>query len=240
MRPQIGLTVNEISRNGNPGIFLGRDYIEAVYAAGGQSVVMPSTSDQAIIREWADRIDGLLLTGGEDIAPALYGEEPRQGMGDVSPLRDHFESRLLVYMIELNKPVVAICRGIQVLNAVMGGTLFQDLPREWPSSLQHDQKAPRDHLAHAVKISKGTKLSHIVGSEDLQTNTFHHQAVKQIAPGLAPSAHSRDGLIEAVEDPLRSFVIGVQWHPENLWRSSERHFRLFTAFIEAAKAELRA
>ena len=236
MRPLIGLTVNEMSRNGNPGIFLGKDYTDGVLAAGGLPVVLPFSTNQNEIRDWADRLDGLLLTGGEDIAPALYGEEPRQGLGEISPVRDYFEAKLLVYMIEQNKPVFAICRGIQVLNAVMGGTLFQDLPREWPSSLQHSQKAPRDHSAHVVKISKGTKLNQIVGPDDLQTNTFHHQAVKQIAPGLAPSAHSRDGLIEAIEDPLRTFVIGVQWHPENLWQLSDRHFKLFTAFVEAAKS----
>ncbi len=235
MRPLIGLTVYETMKSGLSGVYLGKDYTDAVYEAGGHPVALPFTKDLKLIQEWADRLDGLILTGGEDIAPSLYGEEPRQGLGDVSPLRDHFEARLLVCMIDKNKPVFAICRGIQVLNAVMGGTLFQDLTREWPSSLQHSQNAPRDHSAHVVKIGKGTKLQQIVGADDLPTNTFHHQAVKQIAPGFAPSAHSRDGLIEAVEDPLRAFVIGVQWHPENLWRSSERHFRLFATFVDTAK-----
>lgn len=235
MRPLIGLTVYETLRNNHTGIYLGKDYSDAVYAAGGQAVALPFVSDISVIREWAERLDGLLLTGGEDISPFFYGEEPRRGLGEISPIRDLFESRLLVYMIEMYKPVFAVCRGIQVLNAVMGGSLYQDLATEWSGTLQHDQRAPRDHTAHVVKISKGTRLYQIIGGEDLPVNTFHHQAVKQIAPGFAPSAHSRDGLIEALEDPIQPFVIGVQWHPENLWRTSERHFRLFTAFVEAAK-----
>ena len=240
MRPLIGVTVYHYLRNNLPGLFVGQDYTEGIYEAGGLPMALPLTASQEAVDDMAAQLDGLLLTGGEDIAPQMFGEEPRLGLGEVSPVRDRMEQLLLERMLQLDKPVFAICRGLQVLNAAMGGTLYQDLLREWDSDMQHAQNAPRNHLAHIVDIVPGTLLQRVCGERELATNTFHHQAARDVAPGYVVSARSRDGLIEALEDPARAFVLAVQWHPENLWRENPAHRRLFTAFVDAARVRQQA
>ncbi|MCI0183717.1 MAG: gamma-glutamyl-gamma-aminobutyrate hydrolase family protein [Acidibacillus sp.] len=236
MRPLIGLTVNEYVKNGIPGEFVGQDYTDGVYAAGGLPLVLPLTADKEAIVELANRLDGLILTGGSDIAPQLFHEEPRLGLGEISPLRDAMEAMLIVQMVALDKPILAICRGIQIVNAVMGGTLYQDLLREWSGRLQHAQKAPRDHVAHSVSLVEGSRLHALMGAPEVMVNTFHHQAVSALAPGFVISGRSHDGLVEAIEHPGYRFIVGVQWHPENLWRKYPEHARLFTGVVEASRA----
>lgn len=235
MRPRIGVTGNrEDNGSGKTGLYIGEGYTDGVYEAGGLPFALPFTDCEEVIDAIAKELDGLLLSGGGDLAPHYFGEEPHLGLGEISPQRDTMETMLFARMLELQKPVLGICRGVQVMNAVLGGTLYQDLPREWKGNLQHAQKAPRGHMAHAVDIQPGTLLHAIYGQSVVQVNTFHHQAVRQLAPGCVASAHSRDGLIEAIERLGAAFVLGVQWHPENLWRNSEAHRRLFTAFVQAA------
>ncbi len=236
MRPLIGVTVNDDIRNGMSGEFVGKDYTDGVYTAGGLPLVLPLTDDKETIVELAMHLDGLILTGGPDIDPQLFHEEPRLGLGEVTPLRDAMEAMLIVRMAALDKPILAICRGIQILNAVMGGTLYQDLLREWSGRLQHTQKAPRDHTAHHVTIVEGTRLHALMGAVEVPVNTFHHQAVSALAPGFIISGRSHDGLVEAIEHPGYHFMVGVQWHPENLWRKYEEHARLFTGVVDAARA----
>ncbi|PWI56648.1 gamma-glutamyl-gamma-aminobutyrate hydrolase family protein [Sulfoacidibacillus thermotolerans] len=236
MRPLIGVTVNEDVRNGIQGAFVSQDYTDGVYAAGGLPMLLPLTDDREVVTALAMRLDGLILTGGPDISPQLFHEEPRLGLGEVTPLRDEMEAMLILQMAALDKPILAICRGIQILNAVMGGTLYQDLLREWSGRLQHSQKAPRTHTAHSVALVEGTRVRALMGVPEVQVNTFHHQAVSALAPGFVISGRSRDGLVEAIEHPTYRFMIGVQWHPENLWRKHKEHAQLFAGVVEAARA----
>lgn len=241
MRPLIGISANEEGASkGRQGLYIGADYTDGIYDAGGLAWVLPFTTQPEMIADIADRLDGLLLTGGVDVDPRYFGEEPRIGLGEISPVRDEMESLLLRAVLDRNKPVLGICRGIQVMNAVLGGTLYQDLPREWSAKLQHAQQAPRQHMAHVVAVVPNTRLADIYGEQQVPVNTFHHQAVHHLAPGFVACAHSRDGLIEAMERPGADFVLGVQWHPENLWRIHSGHRRLFGAFIEAARARSQA
>lgn len=235
MRPRIGITADFATKpNGAVVAQVGTDYTDAIRQAGGQPLVIPFGASADELEELAADLDGLLLTGGPDVAPRHYGEEPRVGLGSVAPERDYLELTLLNAALHLDKPVLGVCRGVQVMNAAFGGTLYQDLPREWPGDLQHAQNAPRDHVAHQVQVVPGTLLATILGSETVYVNTFHHQAVNRLAARCIVNARSGDGLIEGLEHPDYRFVLGVQWHPENLFRKEESALRLFAAFVESA------
>jgi putative glutamine amidotransferase len=214
------------------------DYRQAVLHVGGEvQIVDPSMAAGEVI----DGIDGLLLTGGEDLAPARYGEAPHPSVVDVDPARDEFEIALVGEARRRNLPIFAICRGIQVLNVACGGTLVQDIPSEVPGALEHRWTVPPHKpydLAHEVWIDKDTLLARLLrerlsDSDACEANSRHHQAVKKVAAGFRVSATAPDGVIEAIEDPSARFCLGVQWHPENFWRTGE--FRpLFEGFLEAS------
>lgn len=236
MRPKIGITPNGWGKaRGANGAELGADYAEAVAGVGGLPFILPLTNDPELVRELAEGLDGLLLSGGPDVDPGRYGEEPRPGLGEVAPLRDALEFMLLDRMLAADKPVFGICRGVQVMNAFFGGTLYQDLERERDGVLQHSQSAPRDHLAHRVELVSGTRLARIVGAGEIPVNTFHHQAVNQLAPGCVANAFARDGVLEGLEHPGYRFALGVQWHPENFWRNEPSSRSLFSALVQAAQ-----
>jgi putative glutamine amidotransferase len=214
------------------------DYRQAVLHVGGEvRVVDPSME----VGEVIGSIDGLLLTGGEDVAPARYGEEPHPSVVDVDTARDEFEIALIGEARRRSLPIFAICRGIQMLNVACGGTLVQDIPSEVAGALEHSWTVPPHKpydLAHEVWVDKDTLLARLIrerlsDTDACEANSRHHQAVKQIAPGFRVSATAPDGVIEAIEDPAANFCLGVQWHPENFWRTGE--FRpLFEGFLEAA------
>ena len=235
MRPVIGISGNQsVDASGRSGLFLGVDYYEAIHAVGGIPLVLTFGGEPDALADLAGRIDGLLLSGGDDVNPQVFGEEPRLGLGSVTPARDALEVELFHRMRELGKPIFGICRGLQLMNAAMGGTLYQDLGREWPGNMQHAQKGPRQHTGHGVQVRPDTRLRAILETDRVLVNTFHHQAVHSLAPGLIATAHSQDGLVEALELPGDEFVLGVQWHPENLWRTMPEHRSLFAAFVRAA------
>jgi putative glutamine amidotransferase len=214
------------------------DYRQAVLHVGGEiRVVDLSMAPAEVFAE----IDGLLLTGGEDVAPARYGEAPHPSVIDVDPHRDDFEIALVEQARQRNVPILAICRGIQVLNVACGGTLVQDIPTQVAGALDHKLTVPPHasyDLAHEVWLDKDTLLARLMrerlsDADSCEANSRHHQAVKQVAPGFQVSATAPDGVIEAIEDPTARFCLGVQWHPENFWRTGE--FRpLFEGFLEAA------
>ena len=181
--------------------------------------------------------DGLLFTGGQDVSPALYGEAPKPTCGEVCPARDRMEQTLLHLALERDLPVLGICRGIQFLNAVLGGTLYQDLPTEHPSQTQHHMTQPYDRAVHTVTLQPGTPLAELLGEEHIGVNSYHHQAVKTLAPCLTEMAWSEDGLIEAVCLPEKRFVWAVQWHPEFSFRVDEHSRKIFGAFVAAAKGK---
>jgi putative glutamine amidotransferase len=214
------------------------DYRQAVLHVGGEvRVVDPSMTVDDVFGS----IDGLLLTGGEDVSPARYGEQAHPSVVDVDPVRDDFEIALITEGRRRNLPILAICRGIQILNVACGGTLVQDIPTEVAGAIDHSWTVPPHRpydLAHEVWLDKDTLLARLMrerlsDTDACEANSRHHQAVKQIAEGFRVSATAPDGVIEAIEDPAARFCLGVQWHPENFWRTGE--FRpLFEGFLEAA------
>jgi putative glutamine amidotransferase len=214
------------------------DYKHAVqHTASDMRVVSPGMS----IEEALDGADGLLLTGGDDVAPTRYGEERHPATTEVPPERDEFELALVALARKKGLPIFAICRGIQVLNVACGGTLIQDIPTQLTGALEHRFKVPPHQpfdLAHEVWLEKDSLLAKLMrerltGGDSLEVNSRHHQAVKDVAKGFRSVATAPDGVIEAIEDPSVPFCLGVQWHPENFWRTGE--FRaLFEGFAAAA------
>jgi putative glutamine amidotransferase len=220
----IGITVG---MNGEGRYVLSRDYPEAVAAAGGKPVLLPLEARDL------GGMDGLLLSGGGDIAPDLYGEDPRAELRGVDRKRDEYELSLTREVLRSRIPVLAICRGIQVLAVAAQGRLIQDLSQM--GDINHWQTAPRPQPHHWVEVLTGTRLRDILGVDRLFVNSFHHQAVAQVPPGFRIAARSSDGVIEAIESQGENFVLGVQWHPECMWRSDPLALRIFQAFVEACR-----
>lgn len=217
------------------------DYMESVRRAGGEPIEV-ATGGEAPEHILA-RVGGVMLTGGGDVDPMLYGEPPHATFQAAEADRDAFEIALARAAIAADIPFLAICRGMQLLNVAMGGTLIQDIPSQVPGALEHSVPEPRAHVAHEVWVSKDSKLSalladHMEDGETCHVNSRHHQSVAKVAPGFEVTATSPDGVIEAMEKPGTAFCIGVQWHPENFWRTGE--FRsLFEGFVQAANARKR-
>jgi len=210
------------------------DYVESVTRAGGEPVVLQNTDDPDGV---VAQVDGLLLTGGLDVDPALYGEAAHETT-DIARERDRFEIPLSRAAIAADLPVFAICRGVQVLNVAAGGSLVQDIPSAITTDLNHSIDVPKDHLAHPVRVTPGTTLASALGPgtplDACDVNSRHHQSVGRIAPSFVVSAVSADGVVEAIERPGATFCVGVQWHPENFWRTGEFD-GLFAAFVAAAR-----
>ena len=215
-------------------------YLEAVAGAGGLPVILPLTLGDEDLREVYARLDGVLLPGGGDIEPALFQAVPHPKTNGIDPDRDRVEIDLARRAAADQKPLFGICRGIQVFNVALGGTLYQDIPDELGTGLAHmcsSSKFPANHHAHGVKVEEETLLARVLGQPLVQVNSRHHQSVKDVAPGLAIAARAPDGVIEAIELPDHPFALGVQWHPENLQAQPEMK-ALFVKFVEeAAKRE---
>ena len=233
-RPLIGVTAGPSA--GNKELFAIRDdYVRAVESAGGVPVVL-APGPAAHAPDLAARLDGLLLTGGSDLDPRHYGETPHDTVYGVSPDRDSFELAMTREALERDLPLLAICRGHQVLNVAMGGTLVQDIPSQVGERVNHDPKTERWELAHDVKILPGTRLREILGRDEVAVNSFHHQSIRTPGAGLVVSAHAvGDDVIEAVELPGRRFVLGVQWHPEAFWDQPLTFQPLFCALVGASR-----
>lgn len=210
-------------------------YMQGIEAAGGIPVMLPMTADDAALSQLVTLVDGILLTGGHDVSPALYGEEKLPACGEPCAVRDEMEPKLLDLALAADKPVFGICRGIQLLNAALGGTLYQDLPTEHPSDVDHHMTPPYDRAVHSVRILPNTPLAALVGKETLGVNSYHHQAVKTLSDKLRPAAYSEDGLVEAAYMPDKRFVLAVQWHPEFSYRTDADSKKLLAAFVAAAR-----
>ncbi len=211
-------------------------YMDGIVEAGGTPLMLPLTQEDAMLAQLAALCDGFLLTGGHDVSPELYGEIPIKACGACCPARDAMEKKLFALALEKDKPVLGICRGIQFLNAALGGTLYQDLPQQKPSELEHHQKPPYDVPVHEVTIVEDTPLYELLGAEGLSVNSYHHQAVKELSPRLTAMAYAADGLVEAVYMKEKSFVWGVQWHPEFSYKTEESSRRILGKFVEAARS----
>ena len=211
------------------------DYEESVRRAGGEVRILDYATDRPA--DVVASVDGILLPGGGDVLPSIYGETAHGTFDAAEPGRDDFELELARRAAEKDLPLLAICRGIQVLNVARGGTLVQDIPGELVTALNHSLREPSWAIAHEIWISEGSLLERLMRdrleSDTCPVNSRHHQSVKAIGEGLVVSASAPDGVIEAVEDPSKRFVLGVQWHPENFYRTGE--FReLFEALVAAA------
>ncbi len=236
-RPLIGITCSSVvpTDTESPHDRMNHAYTRAVWNAGGEPVILPNLGQTEYAEAIVGRLDGLLLSGGNDVSPALYGEDVLNETVRVDGPRDASEMPLIRAAVERDLPILAICRGIQSLNVALGGTLIQDIPTQAPSDVAHRQKDARDVDTHLVAVEPGSLFAQVVGEEPLPTNSFHHQAVRDVTEGYQVSGRAPDGTIEAMEDPLREFVLAVQFHPEEMVGVSERCRRLFTAFVDAAR-----
>lgn len=222
----------------------GQSYCRSVALAGGAPALIPLDLGVPAWRSIYQRLDGLLLPGGVDVAPAFYGEEPHPKLGKVDGPLDEAELVLARWALADGLPLLGICRGIQTMNVAAGGTLYQDLPSQYPNALTHACTAPdypRTHRAHAVTIQQGSRLARILGAQETMVNSRHHQAVKDLAKGFVVSARAPDGVIEGIEaagyrrGADERFAVGVQWHPENLAANDPQMLALFEALVHAAQ-----
>lgn len=211
-------------------------YFEGIRQAGGLPVMLPLTDDSEELSQLVDSCDGVLFTGGQDVDPQMYGELILSCCGERCPERDRMEQKLLKLLLAQDKPVLGICRGIQLLNTVLGGNLYQDLPTQHPSKVDHHQPAPYDQPIHTVQLLKESPLAQLFGGQKLmQVNSCHHQAIRNLADSLEAMAFSEDGLVEAVYAPAQRFVWAVQWHPEFSYKVNAESRRIFSAFVGACK-----
>lgn len=213
-------------------------YCQAIIQAGGVPIILPVTADAEQADSMFKLCDGFLFPGGEDVDPRFYGEEPHRLLGTVNQLSDAFWFRAFHYAVSNSLPILGICRGMQLINVVMGGNLYQDLSEREQLSSLHLQKQNRDYLIHKIHIEKNSKLAGILGCVELYTNTMHHQSVKRIANGLQLSAQTADGVVEALENADGSIIL-VQWHPEELLNSEPKMCNLFTDLVQRTLAEIK-
>lgn len=231
MKPLIGVT--PLYDKERSSLWMLPDYFDGVTLAGGVPVTLPLTDDSALLARCADEIDGLLITGGPDVHPSLYGRERSSVCGETCEARDRMETQMFRLIRRLDKPVFGICRGIQLINAVCGGTLCQDLPSQRPSEIVHRMQPPYDRTVHAVATADGSLLRRLT-AEEIQVNSSHHQAIEKLGEGLTAVGWAPDGVIEAVEMPGARFLLAVQWHPERLAKSRAEALALFEAFVKAS------
>lgn len=246
-KPLIGITAGE-ARNlyyPNAPRMYGQQYtyIDAIERAGGVPIILPIVKDEAILRELFENCDGILLAGGNDIGPKRYGEKVSPHTKHIHEERDAQELKLGTWAVSDNKPLLAICRGMQMLNVLRGGTLYQDIPTELPNADTHEipdeKSSEREHqIVHLLSIEPNSQLAKILNMKTIGANAYHHQAIKILGKGLVVTARTPDEVIEAVELPDHPFAIGVQAHPESLEADIEPEWRhLFSAFVEAASAK---
>jgi len=230
--PLIGITARHAPTTlGFSSVQVLRAYVTSILEAGGAPILIPPDLTEDGWSPLLERLDGILFSGGADIGPEHYDGKPHPTI-EVDPLRDIIELPILRAAVDVDKPLLGICRGLQVMNVALGGRLYTHLLDQLPNALQHDwQDKPRPTLAHPVRVEAGTRLADILGAPQVQVNSLHHQGIKELAPGLIPSAFAPDGLIEGVELSGHRFALAVQWHPEWL-TEHEAMRRLFKAFVE--------
>lgn len=234
MKPVIGIM--PLYDNEKNSIWMLPNYMRAVKTAGGLPVILPLEADEEDLLRLAGLCDGFLLTGGDDLDPALYGQKKLAVCGEVIPLRDKMDLAIANLALENKKPLMGICKGIQVVNVAMGGTLYQDIPSQCEEEDdRHSQKQPRGEPSHMVQVEKESPLYSLLGEETLFVNSFHHQGIDRLAGGLLPMAKTKNGLIEAAYAPGQPYVRVYQWHPEWMYETDDRQLALFEDFIKASR-----
>ena len=203
-------------------------------------MVLPVATSRVTISALLRRLDGLVVSGGNfDIHPSYYGEKPTRALGQIQPRRTRFELEMIRAALKRDMPILGICGGAQAINVALGGSLYQDIESQLPKAAQHQQADKKTTGGHSIRIYPGTLLHRIVRRRHLEVNTTHHQAVKRLGKGLVISATAEDGLIEAIESPGHSFVLGVQWHPEAMHRKFAAQQRIFRLFIASCRLQHR-
>ena len=241
MKPLIGITTSTLKTEaGYTYNRVGIKMIQAVADAGGLPVLIPISIDDEALRGIYERLDAVLLPGGGDMRPNIYGAEMNPLTDNIDDARDHVEVNLTRWAVNDDLPVLGICRGHQVVNVALGGTLIQDVPSEIGTDISHNVTVPRNSRPHEVNIDPGSRLANILGTTKIAVNSLHHQSVGVAAPDACVTAYSPDGVVEALEMPQKKFVLSVQWHPEDLYRDDPAMKRLFKAFVEAAAGETSA
>lgn len=239
MNPVIGISTNFLTVDkgkflGMERIYVNKDYVDAVNKAGGVPLLLPPVEDAETVCRYVRLCDGFILSGGGDINPALYGETPHPKLEEFHSALDRSQWLLTQEILRADKPLLAVCRGVQLLNVVQGGTLWQDVSAIDHPVMLHSQFSPRGDLFHPVDIVQGSILHRLFGDK-LEVNSFHHQCLKEPGKGLKITATAPDGIIEAVEMPERRFVIGIQWHPEMLLTASDTMLPLFQQLMLACQ-----
>lgn len=239
-KPIIGISgsiMTDISGNfaGYKRAYVNHDYVLSVLEGGGIPLIIPFSENLDIVRSQIERVDALILSGGHDVVPQFYSEEPKQKLGDVFLARDYFDFELIKEAMRQKKPIFGICRGMQILNVYFKGSLHQDLSYADRELLKHNQSTSPTQVTHKVQIVPNTRLHKIIGEEEIMVNSFHHQAVHVLGENLICSAKASDEAVEAFEHESYPFLMGVQWHPEMLHSNEIKMKELFCAFVEAAK-----
>lgn len=216
---------------------LGKNYVHSLIAVGGVPLLAPTALDEATLYALFTEADAVMLTGGDDVDPALFGEEKHEKTGGIDAERDRAETALMRWCVAENKPVLGICRGIQVMNVALGGSLIQDIPSQAPSELTHAGHwtgAARDQVLHTVTCEAGTRAAALFGRQ-VGVNSFHHQSIRRLGDGFVVTGRATDGIVEAVEIPSQRFCLGVQWHPEEMAAGRDDMRSLFRALVNATR-----
>ncbi|MFH1676160.1 MAG: gamma-glutamyl-gamma-aminobutyrate hydrolase family protein [bacterium] len=239
--PVIGITAGyqycpDVAPQTEEYFYVYEPYIRAIHDAGGVPIIIPTGLESRFSNKVMTVLDGLLLAGGIDVDPSRYNDHPNMNLGKVDPKRDRTEIDLFNLAFNLNLPILGICRGIQLINVALDGTLHQDLPSLVRMAMDHFPKFPPNEPVHRIYIEDKSQLRKILGESSLRVNSTHHQGIKLLGKGMEISAKAPDGIIEAIEHPTKRWVIGVQWHPELMWPLDKIMGKLFLAFVEACKA----
>lgn len=232
MRPIIGLLAevdNELTTQ------VVHSYVRAIEGAGGTPIILPYVTDAEVIEHYAGLCDGFLFTGGVDVEPSRYGEETKPTCGEIQKYRDELEFALFERVLYTKKPIIAICRGAQLLNVALGGTLYQDIPSEIDTPISHRQSEPKFSPSHDVRVLEGTPLRELTSMERISANSFHHQALRGLGEGLRVMALADDGIIEAVYSTGEQYIRAYQWHPERICEINAQNKMIFEDFIGACR-----
>lgn len=235
MKPLIGIlsnlsTIESGSSIGWEKVFINKSYVDAIENSGGIPIVIPVNTNKENIKRQIECVDGIIISGGIDVNPTLYNEEPIPGLGEVHPETDEFDIEAINIALDMKKPIFGICRGLQVINVALGGTLYQDLNCSECSKIKHVQNTKPYLGTHYIEVKEKSLISEVLGNKIL-VNTYHHQSIKRLGKDLEVIAYSNDGIIEAIQGKGDSFILGVQWHPELMIKKDERMLNLFKRFI---------